>query len=278
MELQPLPTSPTNLLPLLRPPSRFGRVDSTPDNHLDSPDGTTTAALIGNVGQPGRASADRGSADKQASLDEDFSAPKLRGDYARASDDQLLAAAKSEDGRAFEELSGRYIRAMRKRVYSIVRNPEDAEDVVQDSLLKAYRHLQEFRESCEFSTWITRIATNTALMVLRKRRSRPEVSLYQASQTDQTWTIDDFPDPSPSAERAYARREMLDFVKRAVNRLPPLYRCVLEQYHGQEKSMRDAAASLGITVETAKSRLFRARRTLRSRLERQQISAAGACY
>jgi RNA polymerase sigma-70 factor (ECF subfamily) len=185
----------------------------------------------------------------------------------------LLTAAKSSDGRAFEELSYRHVGSIRKRVYSIVRNPEDTDDVVQDSLLNAYSHLHKFRESCSFSTWITRIAINTALMLLRKRKSRPEVSLDQSAEADQPWSTWELPDTSPNTERAYAMEEALEIMSRAVKRLPPEYRSVLEQYHAQERSLRETADRLGITIASAKSRLFRARRTLRSRLERRQISS-----
>jgi RNA polymerase sigma-70 factor (ECF subfamily) len=277
MELQ------DSVTPLTNPPaSLLGLWDGlkrTADDGEGSFDSEHTLIPPGNIGKlAGSVLASSESAQKQAPSGHESSAVLSGNDYARATDDQLLAAAKASDDRAFEELSGRHLRAMRKRVYSIVRNPEDAEDVVQDSLLKAYRHLQDFRESCEFSTWIAKIAINTALMLLRKRRSRPEVSLYPANETEQTWTIDDFPDPSPSTERACARREMLELVSRAVNHLPPLYRSVVEHYHVQGQSLREAADKLGITVESAKSRLFRARRTLRSKLERQRISIVDACY
>jgi RNA polymerase sigma-70 factor (ECF subfamily) len=70
-----------------------------------------------------------------------------------------------------------------------------------------YRHLHEFRESCTFSTWTTRIAINTALMLLRKRKSRPEVSLDQGGEADQQWSTLEVPDASPHTERAYAMEE-----------------------------------------------------------------------
>jgi RNA polymerase sigma-70 factor (ECF subfamily) len=214
----------------------------------------------------------------RAFSNDDLSEAQRGQDYPRASDDQLLAAAKASDERAFEELCGRHVGSVRKRVHSMVRNSEDTEDVLQDSLLKAYRHLREFKESCSFSTWITRIAINTALMHLRKRKSRREVSFDQASETNQTWSTCDIPDPSPSTDRAYAKRETLEVMLRAVNRLPPLYRGLLEQYHAQEKPLQEAADKLGITVASAKTRLFRARRTLRSMLERQRLSRFDVCY
>ena len=218
------------------------------------------------------------SADKRVVSEVELQALSSENTYARASEDQLFRAAKSADGRAFEELSGRHLGFIRKRVYSIVRNPEDTEDVVQDSLLKAYCHLHEFRESCSFSTWLTRIAINAALMLLRKKKKRAEVPFDQGGEADQAWSTWEIPDPSPDAEWTYATQETLEFMSRAVKSLPPLYRSVLEQYHAQEKSLREAADKLGITVASAKARLFRARRTLRSRLERLHISAFEARY
>ena len=205
------------------------------------------------------------------------SVSQSRIDYARASDEHLVEAAKSSDGRAFEELSNRHRRSISHVVHRIVGNREDAEDVVQDSLLKAYCRLSEFRGSCGFSTWITAIAINTARMLLRKKRARPELQLVQNGGTDQIERIWDIPDPSPSTEQRYSKQKTLEFMLRAVNRLPAVYRNVLEQYHAQEKPMREVADALGISVASAKSRLFRARRILRSRLQGQRLSIFDAC-
>jgi RNA polymerase sigma-70 factor (ECF subfamily) len=214
----------------------------------------------------------------RAFSDDEFSEARWGRDYPRETDDQLLAAAKASDGQAFDELCGRHVGSIRKRVHSMVRNSEDTEDVLQDSLLKAYRHLGGFRESCSFSTWVTRIAINTALMHLRKRKLRREVPFDQVGETDQTWSTSEIPDPSPSTERTYARQETLEVMLRAVNRLPPHYRSLLEQYHAHERPLQEAAGKLGITITSAKARLFRARRTLRSMLERQRLSRFDACY
>jgi RNA polymerase sigma-70 factor (ECF subfamily) len=277
MELQDSVTPLTNPpIPLLGFCDRSNETAEGRKNSLDSGD---TLAIPSNTGKlAGRVLANPERAQGRASSDHEFSAGLSANDYARASDEQLLAAAKACDGRAFEELSGRYLKVMRKRVYRLVRNPEDTEDVVQDSLLKAFRHLLEFRESCEFSTWITKIAINTALMLLRRRRSRPEVSLHKACETDETWSMWDIPDPSPNTERTCARQEALQFVLRAVNRLPPLLRSAIEQYHAHGQSLPEVAHKLGITVASAKARLFRARRTLRSKLEGQHISFFDGCY
>jgi RNA polymerase sigma-70 factor, ECF subfamily len=205
--------------------------------------------------------------------------PDLRqrsADYSWATDDVLIAAAKSSDGRAFEELSGRHVRSIRRTVYRIVRNHEDTEDVLQDSLLRAYCNLPEFKASCKFSTWITKIAINSALMLLRKRKARAEASLIRSDAADQTGQMWDIADPSTNIERGLAKQEARNLLSRAIEGLPPIYRSVLEQYHLQEKSMREAADTLGISIPTAKARLFRARRTLRSRLKAKKISVLDA--
>ena len=257
MELENAAIIRTGFSPLLGSAPHYGRVTSVPQGLGDAPDLACPE-----------------SANNRAVSDVEIPTPLSESTYANASDQQLLTAAKSSDGRAFEELSHRHLGSIRKRVYRILRNPEDTDDVVQDSLLSAYSHLHEFRGSSTFSTWMTRIAVNTALMLLRKRKSRSEVSLDQGAEADQTWSTWEVPDPSPNTERAYAMEEALEIMSRAVKRLPPPYRSVLEQYHAQERSLREAADKLGITVASAKARLFRARRALRSRLQGCQISSS----
>jgi hypothetical protein len=99
-------------------------------------------------------------------------------EYGQASDEELLAAARSSDGRAFAELSGRYRKSIHNTAFRIVRHREDAEDIVQDPLFKAYVNLNYFRGTCRFSSWPTTITINSALMLLRKRSSRSEGSCY----------------------------------------------------------------------------------------------------
>jgi RNA polymerase sigma-70 factor (ECF subfamily) len=278
MELQHSVTASTNLSPFLGTTGPREQLKSTAVTSLDCSDLGQTVALL-NVQQPAeRTVADSESAAKELFADNESSALRSGDDYAYATDEQLMTAAKSFDGRAFEELSGRYMTSIRKAVCRIVRNREDAEDVMQDSLLKAYCCLYQLKESYRFSTWIKKIAINSALMLLRKRKSRSEVSLVQSCEADQIGQTWDIPDPSPSTERKYARQEKLEFMSRSIKRLRPLDRSVLEQFHLEEKSMREIADTLGISVGSAKLRLFRARRALRSRLERQPISLFNACY
>src|SRR6202044_483498 len=93
-----------------------------------------------------------------------------------ASDDALIIAAQGGDHNAFVELCRRHSAVAKMKIFSIVRNHEDTEDALQDTLLRAYSHLSTFRRSCKFSTWLTAIGVNSALMILRKRRLRKETS------------------------------------------------------------------------------------------------------
>jgi RNA polymerase sigma-70 factor (ECF subfamily) len=226
---------------------------------------------------------DRISAGETASTDQSnlvgtntLNAPMI--DYRHAPEEQLLAAARSSDGPAFGELSARYAVSVHKRVYRILRNREDTEDVVQEALFKAYAHLGQFRGSCAFSTWLTKIAINSALMLLRKRRSHTEVSFDQTGEDDEIWGVWEFPDPCPDAEQVYAKRQTIEVLSRAVKWLPANYRSVIELYHVEEQSLQESAETLGITVSAAKSRLLRARHTARSILERGRVSMADASY
>ena len=187
-------------------------------------------------------------------------------DYRQIPDEQLLEAARSSDRHAFGELTTRYANSILNRVFKIVRNRADAEDVVQETMIKAHTHFKDFRGTCRFSTWLTKIAINSALMLLRRRRTRSEVSFDPRGNEDRTWEIWDCPDSSPDPEQVYAKCQALDLLSRAITRLPPAYRSVMTQYHYQEQPLKDVADSLGITVASAKSRLLRARLTIRSAL------------
>jgi RNA polymerase sigma-70 factor, ECF subfamily len=198
-------------------------------------------------------------------------------EYSQASDEELLAAARSSDGPAFAELCRRHTESIQKRIFRMLRNREDTEDVLQDAIYKAFVHLQCFRGTCRFSVWLTQIAINSALMLMRKRRSRSEISYdRQANQgwESQTW---EFPDRSPNPEQIYVKRQAIECMLVAVDRLSPPYRNLVEQFHCTEQSLQETAEKLGIKVSAAKSRLLRARLKIRSSLEKQRISFADAC-
>jgi RNA polymerase sigma-70 factor (ECF subfamily) len=201
-------------------------------------------------------------------------------EYINASHDELLDAARNSDGCAFAELCRRHAGSIQKRVFRILRNREDTdtEDALQDAICKAFVNLYCFRGACAFSTWLTQIAINSALMLMRKRSSRAETSYDQPTDQDQEWQMWEFPDRSPNPEQIYVRQQAIERMSVAVNRLSPPYRDIVQQFHGSEQSLQETAEKLGIGVGAAKSRLMRARLKIRSRLEKQRISFADTCH
>jgi RNA polymerase sigma factor (sigma-70 family) len=124
--------------------------------------------------------------------------------YSIASEDELPMTAQSGDQQAFVELCLRHSPMVKKRIFSIVRNQEEAEDALQDTLLRAYRHLEVFRHTCKFSTWLTSIGTNTALTILRKRKTRKEGHPDLLNDESGAWEATEHVDLSPDPERLHS--------------------------------------------------------------------------
>lgn len=182
--------------------------------------------------------------------------------YDSACEVELVAAAKSGDHHAFTELCRRYLPLLRRRIWKIIRNREDLEDILQDTLMGAYKHLEGFRAECSFRTWIMTIATNNGLMLVRKRRNHPETGLTRVTPEGDEVEILEMLDPMPNPEQAYAKRQTTQKISRAVKKLPAGIRLIMERYHRDEQQLVDVAKAIGITVGAAKSRLLRGRKTL----------------
>jgi RNA polymerase sigma factor (sigma-70 family) len=179
---------------------------------------------------------------------------------------QLIAAAKCGDKSAFGELCERHTRQIFRVAVRITRNREDAEDVMQDSFLNAYVHLEKFDGRSKFVTWLTRIAINSALMRLRKKRSAPEIPLEQNHTTAESRPHFEIPDKAPNPEETFYRSETKKILNTAIARLRPRTRKVVELQMVHEMSLKDAARTLEISETAAKSRMFHARESLRASL------------
>jgi RNA polymerase sigma-70 factor, ECF subfamily len=179
------------------------------------------------------------------------------------SDELLVAAARTGDRSAFVELCNRYSKKILPRVYRITKNWEDAEDVLQESLLKAFVHLESFEGRSRFSSWLTSIAINCALMQLRKKH-RLDISIDRIQDDSQTWSTWEPEDRAETPENRYARQEREELLRSAILRLPTIFREVVELRHTQEYSTSEIAQALGISVAAVKSRLLRARMAVRS--------------
>ena len=184
------------------------------------------------------------------------------------SDNDLIQAAKSGDHDAFAELCRRHTRTARQKIFAIVRHQEDAEDAMQETLLRAYSNLGRFRQSCKFSTWITAIGINAALGVLRKRKSRRELDFEPFRPDELGWDIaDNVLDP----ERRVSEAQVIFLLRQELQALPTKLQDVVSSYYDSEHSLHEAAEALGISLSATKSRLVRGRRSLRSSLERKGL-------
>ena len=183
-------------------------------------------------------------------------------------DDDLVQAAQSGEQEAFAELYRRHAQPVRRRIFGIVRHQEDAEDALQETLLRAYANLGGFRRSCKFSTWITAIGINAALMVIRKRKTRREADMEVDGTEGPIW---DVADQAADPERCVAKGQIVFFLQKELQALPPKMQEVVTSYYGQDYSLQEAAEALGISVAAFKSRLLRGRRNLRSSFKRKGL-------
>jgi len=180
-------------------------------------------------------------------------------------DKALVAAAQSGNSLAFVELCQRHSKRLIWRVTRITKNREDAEDAVQDALLRAYRSLHRFENRCAFSSWLTAIGINSALMLLRRNR-KVGVSLddgydyMELSEPTFTWHR------SVNPESHYEWQERQSLLNAAIHRLPRLLRTVTELRIDREYSLGEIARTLRISESAVKSRLARARYHLREAL------------
>ena len=182
----------------------------------------------------------------------------------------LVDEARAGNGEAFATLVNHYDARVFRLAINITRNKEDAEDVLQEALFKAYSNLGRFRGGSRFYTWLVRIALNEALMKLRKRRSGRQVSLDELLETDdqsmvRRETVDWRDDP----EKRYARTELQGNLHHALEHLEDNSREVLVLRDLENLSTRETAQKLGLSVTTVKTRLRRARGDVRRRLDRR---------
>ena len=176
---------------------------------------------------------------------------------------ELVAAAQAGSNAAFEELQNLYTRRLYRRIFSITRNREDAEDALQDTFLRAYIKLKTFERRSGFNTWLTRIAINSALMTLRKRRTRGEMPLGQSSESGGDAALLDVRDPTLDPEQICDQRQRCLGMIRAIQKLDPKLRSAIQVWTTQDCSMKDVARTLDVSLGSVKARLHRARRRLR---------------
>jgi RNA polymerase sigma-70 factor (ECF subfamily) len=194
--------------------------------------------------------------DKSGTAAPSFSAPE--------GEEALVIAAKNGNDHAFEILVERYRRRMLTVALRLTRVQEDAEDIAQQSFQKAFVHLHTFEGKSSFSTWLTRITVNEALMLLR--RGRREISLDEEACELKEAARLEISDSDPDPEASYSQREEAGILSAAINALTPGMRKAIELRDLAELSTEETARCMGLSAAAVKSRLSHGRRKLREAL------------
>lgn len=177
---------------------------------------------------------------------------------------ELVEEARAGSHDAFTELVKQYDRYIYRLALNITRNTEDAKDVLQESVLKAYMNISRFEGKSRFYTWLVRIAMNEALMKLRKARNGKEISLDEDRQADDgSFMPREIEDWSESPEQRYSKVQLQEILGNAIETLKLPYRVVFQLRDVDGLSIEETAQTLGLSPAAVKSRLLRARLQLR---------------
>jgi RNA polymerase sigma-70 factor, ECF subfamily len=182
-------------------------------------------------------------------------------------DTPLVVASQAGDGAAFEQLVSRYDRKLFRLAYHMVRNTEDAQDVVQETFIKVFKHIGRFQAQSKFSTWLYRIVVNQSLMELRKHRRKPaQVDLSAHVEEDEDQLPMDFSDWRPNPEEQYKDSELRRLLTQLLHELQPALRVVFIMHDIEGQQLREIAEALDLSLSAVKTRSIRARLFLRERL------------
>ena len=176
----------------------------------------------------------------------------------------LLIRAREGESSAFEQLCEQATPRIYRTLCRITKNREDAEDALQEALMRAFINLPRFGGRSSFSTWLTRIALNATFMKLRRNRLSREVAMDGSGLLGTNEGRYQLRDQAPGPEDEYAAQERARILRGALNGLRPRVRVALETYQLQERSLKETAELLGISVAATKGRLFQAKTALRN--------------
>jgi RNA polymerase sigma-70 factor (ECF subfamily) len=170
--------------------------------------------------------------------------------------------------RELENAVSRYLPVLRRMAHRYVGDPHDAEDAVQDALLSAYKHLDQFKGTARMTTWLTRIVTNSALTKLRRRPRQPHFSLDERLADEEGYFLSDtLADSRPSPESECIRSEMHRNLMQSVMGLSPLLREAVQLHDLGELRTKEVADILGVPDGTVKARVSRARSKLKQQMQ-----------
>ncbi|WP_366924525.1 sigma-70 family RNA polymerase sigma factor [Metallumcola ferriviriculae] len=188
--------------------------------------------------------------------------------------DRLLERSRAGDVDAFQELINQYEKKIYTIAYRFMGNHEDASDLAQEAMLKAFRSISKFRGEASFKTWLYHITANVCRDELRKRSRRHEVSLDEPLVFDEGEVPKQTADWSGVPEKLYEERELQEYLNGLIQKLTPEYRMVIVMREIQELSYEEIAIKLDCSLGTVKSRLNRARKALKDKIvsDREQMT------
>jgi RNA polymerase sigma-70 factor (ECF subfamily) len=189
--------------------------------------------------------------------------------YKGRRDAELLAALQARSSAAFEELQKVYSHRLYKLILSITRNHADAEDALQDTFMRAFVGLNSFEGRSQLSTWLTRIAFNSALIIIRRRRTG---EVLVALPTDSVAHDFDVRDSAPNPEETCRRKQQLNRMFNAIERLDPISRTALGFRLTHDCSMKEIADTLNVSLATVKARLHRAQKKLARNVRHKEVA------
>jgi RNA polymerase sigma-70 factor, ECF subfamily len=189
----------------------------------------------------------------------------------RVNEDSLIQAGQRGDAQALNTLFHRHQRTLFHSALGIMGNPQDAEDALQDGLLSAFRNLKSFKGRSQFSTWLTRVVINAALMRRRSEAVRPSAAAAAPTSSEELSITERLVSKSLNPEQLLGRSEIREIIRDHVDDLAPILRTAFVLRKVRELSTSETAKMLRVSEETLKGRLLRARRELAKRVSRSLL-------
>jgi len=185
-------------------------------------------------------------------------------------DELLIKRAQGGDRSAFDALIAKHSTRAYQYAFRLTRNPEEASDIVAEGFVRVYNALHNFKGQSAFTTWLYRIMTNCFLDIRKKEKSRSAMSIESALVTSEGDVELQVEDTSASPLEVTERNERERRFEKAVSKLPEYQRAMIMMYHAETMSYEEIAAALDLPIGTVKSRLNRARLTLREMLQKDE--------
>jgi RNA polymerase sigma-70 factor (ECF subfamily) len=181
-------------------------------------------------------------------------------------DAELIKRALNGEQWAYEQLLTRYQKTVFHIIVKIIRNPEDARDLIQETFMRAFNTLETYRSEYRFSTWLCKIAANCSIDYLRKKKIKA-YSMDKPLETSDGTVEVELQDDSANPEEDLLRKQRIVSIEEAIESLPPKYKEVIIYRHQDDKSYEEIARIMNLPIGTVKARIFRARELLKKRLK-----------